>query len=200
MPRSSRCPGRFFARPNDVGSLGAGVDDDTGLVLLEPVLGEGGVIPLAPEFIQAAAEMAAQAGAFLCLDEIQTGVGRTGTFFAFEQSGVRPDLVTLAKGLANGLPLGCLLVAEEAAGAFEPGDHASTFGGNPVACAAACAVCDAVDDDLLSRVRDVGPSCAPVSPASPPFRMCAASGSSSAPRLDRPAARSSPNASSTGCS
>jgi acetylornithine/N-succinyldiaminopimelate aminotransferase len=145
-----------FARPNDVESLGAGVDDDTGLVLLEPVLGEGGVIPLAPEFIQAAAEIAAQAGAFLCLDEIQTGVGRTGTFFAFEQSGVRPDLVTLAKGLANGLPLGCLLVAEEAAGAFEPGDHASTFGGNPVACAAACAVCDAVDDDLLSRVRHVG--------------------------------------------
>ena len=145
-----------FARPNDVESLGAGVDHDIGLVLLEPVLGEGGVVPLTPEFLQAAAEIAAQAGAFLCLDEIQTGVGRTGTFFAFEQSGVRPDMVTLAKGLANGLPLGCLLVAEEATGGFEPGDHASTFGGNPVACAAACAVCDAVDDDLLGRVRDVG--------------------------------------------
>jgi acetylornithine/N-succinyldiaminopimelate aminotransferase len=145
-----------FARPNDAESLRAGISDDIGLVLLEPVLGEGGVVPLTPAFVQAAAETAARAGALLCVDEIQTGVGRTGTFFAFEQSGVRPDLVTLAKGLANGLPLGCLLVAEEAAGAFEPGDHASTFGGNPVACAAACAVCDAVDDELLARVQDLG--------------------------------------------
>jgi acetylornithine/succinyldiaminopimelate/putrescine aminotransferase len=83
-------------------------------------------------------------------------VGRTGTFFAWEQAGVRPDLVTLAKGLANGLPLGCLLVADEAGGTFEPGDHASTFGGNPVACAAACAVCDAIDEDLLARVGGRG--------------------------------------------
>lgn len=145
-----------FGRPNDVESLRAGVSPDTGLVLLEPVLGEGGVVPLTPEFLQTAAELAAQAGALLCLDEVQTGVGRTGTFFAFEQAGVRPDLVTLAKGLANGLPLGCLLVAEQASGGFAAGDHASTFGGNPVACAAACAVCDAVDDELLARVRDVG--------------------------------------------
>src|SRR5581483_10984054 len=90
------------------------------------------------------------------LDEIQTGVGRTGTFFCFEQLDVRPHLVTLAKGLANGLPIGCLLVADEAAGAFAPGDHASTFGGNPVAAAAGCAVCDVLDDELLGRVRDVG--------------------------------------------
>ena len=145
-----------FARPNDVGSLTAAVGPDTGLVLLEPVLGEGGVVPLAPGFLRAAADLAAGAGALLALDEVQTGVGRTGTFFAFEQAGVRPQLVTLAKGLANGLPLGCLLVADEAGGAFAPGDHASTFGGNPVACAAACAVCDAVDDDLLARVRLLG--------------------------------------------
>jgi acetylornithine/succinyldiaminopimelate/putrescine aminotransferase len=120
------------------------------------VLGEGGVIPLEPAFLRAAAELAAEHGALLAFDEVQTGVGRTGTFFAWEQAGVRPDLVTLAKGLANGLPLGCLLVSEEAAGAFGPGDHASTFGGNPVACAAACAVCDAIDDDLLARVRQRG--------------------------------------------
>ena len=100
--------------------------------------------------------LAAEHGALLVFDEIQTGVGRTGTFFAWEQAGVRPDLVTLAKGLANGLPLGCLLVADEAAGEFEPGDHASTFGGNPVACAAACAVCDAIDEDLLARVGGRG--------------------------------------------
>jgi acetylornithine/N-succinyldiaminopimelate aminotransferase len=145
-----------FARPNDVESLTAAVGPDTGLVLLEPVLGEGGVLPLAPGFMRAVGDLAAGAGALLALDEVQTGVGRTGTFFAFEQAGVRPQLVTLAKGLANGLPLGCLLVADEAGGAFAPGDHASTFGGNPVACAAACAVCDAVDDDLLARVRLLG--------------------------------------------
>ena len=141
-----------FARPNDVESLAAAFAPDTGLVLLEPVLGEGGVVPLDSAFLRAAADLAAEHGALLAFDEVQTGVGRTGTFFAWEQAGVRPDLVTLAKGLANGLPLGCLLVAEESAGALGPGDHASTFGGNPVACAAACAVCDAIDDDLLARV------------------------------------------------
>jgi acetylornithine/N-succinyldiaminopimelate aminotransferase len=145
-----------FARPNDAASLREAIGGDVGLVLLEPVLGEGGVVPLTPGFLREAAEVAAAAGALLALDEVQTGVGRTGSFFAWEQAGVRPDLVTLAKGLANGLPLGCLLVAEEASGAFAPGDHASTFGGNPVACAAACAVCDAVDDELLARVRDLG--------------------------------------------
>ena len=141
-----------FARPNDDVSLAAAIGPETGLVILEPVLGEGGVVPLEPAFLEAAAVLAAEHGALLAFDEIQTGVGRTGTFFAWEQAGVRPDLVTLAKGLANGLPLGCLLVADEAAGEFAPGDHASTFGGNPVACAAACAVCDAIDEDLLARV------------------------------------------------
>lgn len=141
-----------FAQPNDIASLEAAVGEDTGLILLEPIQGEGGVRPLTPEFLQAAAAF----DALLCLDEIQTGVGRTGTFFAFEQLGVRPDLVTLAKGLANGLPIGCLLVAEEAAGAFAPGDHGSTFGGNPVSCAAACAVVDAIDDVLLANVGAQG--------------------------------------------
>ena len=145
-----------FARPNDDVSLAAAIGPETGLVILEPVLGEGGVVPLEPAFLEAAAVLAAEHGALLAFDEIQTGVGRTGTFFAWEQAGVRPDLVTLAKGLANGLPLGCLLVADEAAGGFEPGDHASTFGGNPVACAAACAVCDAIDEDLLARVGGRG--------------------------------------------
>jgi acetylornithine/N-succinyldiaminopimelate aminotransferase len=141
-----------FAQPNDVASLEAAVGEDTGLVLLEPIQGEGGVRPLTPEFLQAATRL----DVLLCLDEIQTGVGRTGTFFAFEQLGVRPDLVTLAKGLANGLPIGCLLVSDEASGAFAPGDHASTFGGNPVSCAAACAVVDAIDDSLLANVREQG--------------------------------------------
>jgi acetylornithine/N-succinyldiaminopimelate aminotransferase len=141
-----------FAEPNDIASLRAAVGDDTGVILLEPVLGEGGVYPLTPEFLEAASGF----DVLLCLDEVQTGVGRTATFFAFEQLGVRPDLATLAKGLANGLPIGCLLVADEAGGAFAPGDHGSTFGGNPVSCAAACAVVDAVDESLLANVRAQG--------------------------------------------
>jgi acetylornithine/N-succinyldiaminopimelate aminotransferase len=147
-------PGVAFALLNDVGSLEAAVGNDTGCVLLEPIQGEGGIHPATPEFLAEARRVADEAGALLLLDEVQTGVGRTGSFFAFEELGVRPDGITLAKGLANGLPIGCLLVADEAAGAFEPGDHASTFGGNPVACAAAVAVCDALDDDVLGRVLD----------------------------------------------
>jgi acetylornithine/N-succinyldiaminopimelate aminotransferase len=145
-----------FAVPNDRASLVECAGDDVGLILLEPTLGEGGVIPLTHEFAAAAAALAQELGALLCFDEVQTGVGRTGTFFAWEQLGVRPQLVTLAKGLANGLPIGALLVADEAAGAFAPGDHGSTFGGNPVACAAACAVLDTVDEGLLESVRETG--------------------------------------------
>src|SRR5436190_18365553 len=141
-----------FVPPNDVRALEAAMSDGVGLVLLEPVLGEGGVIPLEPAFLAAARGL----DALLAFDEVRTGVGRTGSFVAFEQLGVRPDLVTLAKGLANGLPIGCLLVAADASGAFAPGDHGSTFGGNPVACAAAVAVCETVDDELLARVRTNG--------------------------------------------
>jgi acetylornithine/N-succinyldiaminopimelate aminotransferase len=146
-------PGVSFAKLNDVPSLEPAVGDDTGCVLLEPIQGEGGIHPATPEFLAAARRLADEAGALLVLDEVQTGVGRTGSFFAFATAGVRPDAVTLAKGLANGLPIGCLLVADEAAGAFEPGDHASTFGGNPVTCAAAVAVCEAIARDLLEGVR-----------------------------------------------
>jgi acetylornithine/N-succinyldiaminopimelate aminotransferase len=144
-------PGVSFARANDVDSLRAAVRPDTGCILLEPVQGEGGVHPLATEFLSTARVLADELGAFVVLDEVQTGVGRTGTFFAWEQLGTRPDAVTLAKGLANGLPIGALLVADGLPG-FEPGDHGSTFGGNPVVCAAARAVCDAVDDELLENV------------------------------------------------
>ena len=145
-------PGVRFVPPNDTGALADVFGDDVGLVLLEPILGEGGVVPLTDEFVRAARSL----DALLCFDEIQTGVGRTGSFFAFEQPGVRPDLVTLAKALGNGLPIGALLVANEAAGAFAPGDHGSTFGGNPVSCAAACAVVETIDDELLRNVRTQG--------------------------------------------
>ena len=151
-------PGVSFAPANDIEALEAAMSPsgDVALILLEPVLGEGGVIPLELEFIAAAAEIAAESGALLCADEIQTGIGRTGTFLASEQFGLKPDLITLAKGLGNGLPIGALLVTEKALGGFSPGDHGSTFGGNPVCCAAACAVVEAIDEDMLSNVRDRG--------------------------------------------
>jgi len=142
-----------FAKPNDIASLYSEGDENVGLVLLEPVLGEGGVIPLDPAFVAAAASCAHGLGALLAFDEVQTGVGRTGSFFAWEQLGVKPDLVTLAKALANGLPIGCLLVADDAVHGFAVGDHGSTFGGNPVSCAAAVAVCATIDDELLASVR-----------------------------------------------
>jgi len=145
-----------FATPNHIPSLYEAAGDDIGLVLLEPVLGEGGVIPLEPGFVAAAATLAEELGALLAFDEVQTGVGRTGTFFAWEQIGVKPQLVTLAKGLANGLPIGCLLVADDAPRGFVPGDHGCTFGGNPVSCAAAAAVCRTVDEELLASVRENG--------------------------------------------
>ena len=151
-------PGFSFARPNEVESLEAAVAPGAELaaILLEPVLGEGGVLPLEEGFVRAAAEIAREVGALLCVDEVQAGLGRTGTFFAYEQLGIEPDLVTLAKGLGNGLPIGALLVREGIADAIGPGDHGSTFGGNPVASAAACAVVEAIDDALLENVAARG--------------------------------------------
>ena len=182
-------PGVAFARPNDVESLEAALAPaaDTALLLLEPVLGEGGVIPLEPAFAQAAAELALEIGALLCVDEIQAGMGRTGTFFAYEQLGIRPDLVTLAKGLANGLPMGALLAGERAAPGFVPGDHGSTFGGNPVVAAAAAAVVEAIDDDLLANVRGRGAQLAVGLAAFPAVRSVRGRGLLLGAQLDRQA-------------
>jgi len=147
-------PGVSFARPNDVESLEAAVapGGELAVIVLEPILGEGGIVPLKEEFVNAAAEIAREVGALLLVDEVQSGLGRTGTFFAYEQLGIEPDLVTMAKGLANGLPIGALLARDGVADAIGPGDHGSTFGGNPVAAAAACAVVDAIDNELLANV------------------------------------------------
>ncbi len=146
-----------FARLNDAESLAAAAaDDNVASILVEPVQGEGGIYPATQAFLESAASVARGCGALVLYDEVQCGLGRTGTFFAYEQLGVRPDVVALAKGLANGLPIGALLVSEAASGGFSPGDHASTFGGNPVACAAACAVVEELDDELLHNVRALG--------------------------------------------
>jgi acetylornithine/succinyldiaminopimelate/putrescine aminotransferase len=142
-----------FATPE---SLAEVVSPRTAAIVLEPILGEGGVFPLENDTLALARELADTNDALLIFDEVQTGMGRTGAFFAWEHSGVRPDAVTLAKGLANGLPVGALLVADSAPTGFVPGDHASTFGGNAVACAAACAVVETIDDELLEHVRQVG--------------------------------------------
>jgi acetylornithine/N-succinyldiaminopimelate aminotransferase len=181
-------PGVAFARPNDVESLEAALAPagDTALLLLEPVLGEGGVIQLEPAFAQAASELALEVGALLCVDEIQTGMGRSGTFFAHEQLGIRPDLVTLAKGLANGLPMGALLAGERAAPGFVPGDHGSTFGGNPVVAAAAVAVIESIDDALLANVRERGVQLQAGLAALPDVRSVRGMGLLVGAQLDRP--------------
>jgi acetylornithine/N-succinyldiaminopimelate aminotransferase len=146
-------PGASFVPLDDEGRLARAVTEETAAILIEPIQGEGGINPVSAAFLAAARAIADERGALLVLDEVQTGVGRTGSLVAFEQLGGQPDAVTLAKGLANGLPIGALVVSDDAPQGLEPGDHASTFGGNPVACAAACAVCDAVDDELLAHVR-----------------------------------------------
>ncbi|HEY0451450.1 MAG TPA: acetylornithine transaminase [Actinophytocola sp.] len=124
----------------DVDALRAAVDGDTAAVFLEPVLGEGGVHPAPGGYLQAAREITSTAGALLVLDEVQTGVGRLGSWFAFHQAGITPDVITLAKGLGGGLPLGACIGVGAAADLLKPGHHGTTFGGNPIACAAGLAV------------------------------------------------------------
>jgi predicted acetylornithine/succinylornithine family transaminase len=181
-------PGATFVAANDIEALEAAVGPTTGCILLEPIQGEGGIHPLEPEFLAAARELADREGAVLILDEIQCGMGRTGSFFAWEQLGVRPDAVTLAKALANGLPIGCLLVANDAPEGFGPGDHGSTFGGNPVACAAAVAVCDALTDGLLADVRERGAGLAAELASFPAVLEVRGRGLMLGAELDRPAA------------
>ena len=141
-------PGFHHVAPNDVDELDEAVTDATCAVLLEPILGEGGVHPLTDDYLVAARAACDRVGALLILDEVQTGIGRTGSFFAFEQTPITPDAVTLAKGLAGGIPIGALLVREPAA-AFRVGDHGTTLGGNPVSCAAALATLSVLDDEHL---------------------------------------------------
>jgi acetylornithine/N-succinyldiaminopimelate aminotransferase len=177
-----------FAGPNDAGSLEAAVSAETGCILLEPVQGEGGVHVLEASFVAAARRLADETAAVLLFDEVQTGVGRTGAFFAHEHVGVRPDARMLAKGLANGLPIGCLLVSDEAPEGFAPGDHASTFGGNPVACAAASSVCDELTDEFLATVTANGAVLAEGLAALPGIHEVRGLGLMLGAELDRPAA------------
>jgi acetylornithine/N-succinyldiaminopimelate aminotransferase len=138
-------------------ALREAVDDGVAAVLLEPIQGESGVNILADEVLFAAREACDAVGAALVFDEVQCGMGRTGTLWAFEHSGVEPDAMTLAKGLAGGLPMGALVIGPRLAETFAPGDHGSTFAGGPVASAAANATLDVIDDErLLASVRELG--------------------------------------------
>ena len=139
-------PGFHHVPPNDSTALEEAVTDATCAVLLEPIMGEGGIHTLTDAFLAAAREACDRVGALLIFDEVQTGIGRTGTFFAFEGTPVVPDVVTLAKGLGGGIPIGALLVQDHAA-AFKVGDHGTTLGGNPLACAAAIATLRVLDDE-----------------------------------------------------
>jgi acetylornithine aminotransferase len=146
---------RFVPR-NDVAALAAAVSDTTAGILLEPVQGETGVHPLDPAFLARARELADEHDALLLLDEVQTGIGRCGTWFAFQQLGVTPDAISLAKGLGSGVPIGAI-VAGTFADPFRPGDHGTTFGGSPPVAAAALAVLDTIaSDDLVAHAASVG--------------------------------------------
>ena len=143
---------------NDTEALSQAVTSKTAAVLLEIVQGEGGVQVVTPAFLKACREISRERGALLILDEVQTGIGRTGRLFAYEHFGVTPDVMTLAKGLGGGVPIGACLATDDVAKAFTPGSHASTFGGNPLVCAAALAVLAAIleDQDLLSQCTRLG--------------------------------------------
>jgi predicted acetylornithine/succinylornithine family transaminase len=151
-------PGGFQYVPfNDVEALKAVVNEDTCAILLEPIQGEGGIHPASIEYLRTARELADHHGALLIFDEVQTGVGRTGKLWAYQQYGVIPDVMTLAKGLGGGVPIGACLARGAAAETFVPGDHGSTFAGNPLATTAALAVLDILaDENLTENARRVG--------------------------------------------
>ena len=150
-------PGVSHVPYGDESALDAAVDGDTAAVVLEPILGEAGVIVPPEGYLRAAREITAARGALLVIDEVQTGIGRTGAWFAHQASGIRPDVVTLAKGLGGGLPIGACIGVGEAGRLLEPGQHGTTFGGNPVCCAAALAVLDTIaGEGLLEHVQQVG--------------------------------------------
>ncbi|MBF6234131.1 acetylornithine transaminase [Nocardia farcinica] len=150
-------PGVVHVPYGDAAALAAAVDADTAAVFLEPIMGESGVVVPPMDYLVKAREITARHGALLVLDEVQTGIGRTGKFYAHQAAGIVPDVITLAKGLGGGLPIGAVLAEGRAADLLTPGMHGTTFGGNPVCAAAALAVLRTIDqEDLLAHVESVG--------------------------------------------
>jgi acetylornithine/succinyldiaminopimelate/putrescine aminotransferase len=150
-------PGVKHAKYGDLASVASLVGPHTGAILVEPVQGEGGVRPAPEGFLKGLRELADKTGALLLFDEVQTGIGRTGPLFAHQHSGVIPDALSVAKALGNGFPIGAILAKKDVAACLVPGTHASTFGGNPLACACANAVLDElIDGGVLAHGREMG--------------------------------------------
>jgi len=148
-------PGFVHVPLNDIEALKAAIDDHTAAVLLEPLQGEGGVNLADADYLCGVRELCDEHDILLMLDEVQTGIGRTGKMFAFEHAGIKPDVLTLAKGLGGGVPIGAMLASEKVAAAFSAGTHGSTFGGNPLSCAAALAVLETIENEnLLNSVNE----------------------------------------------
>ena len=145
-----------YADANDLASLEAAAGDDVCAVMMELVQGEGGVLPLDRDYVKAVARLCAEKDWLLLVDEVQTGIGRTGTLFAYQQFDIQPDVVSFAKGIAGGLPLGGILASEKCATVLTPGTHGSTFGANPVSTAAGGAVMAKLDDAFLKEVQEKG--------------------------------------------
>lgn len=142
-------PGFKYVPFNDIGALEMSIDADTCAIMLEPIQGESGINVPSPEYLKGVRRLCDDYGLLLILDEVQTGLGRTGKWFGHEHFGIKPDIMTLAKTLGGGFPIGACLATNEVASAFHPGDHASTFGGNPLACAAALATLNVIEKEKL---------------------------------------------------
>ena len=149
-------PGFRYAAANDLNALKAAMDETVCAVMMEPVQGEGGVQPLDADFVRSAAALCREKDILLIFDEVQTGVGRTGKLYAWEHFGVRPDILTSAKGLGGGLPVGACLCVEKLGSVMGPGTHGSTFGGNPIVCAGVCEVLSRMEEPLFEQVRQKG--------------------------------------------
>jgi acetylornithine/N-succinyldiaminopimelate aminotransferase len=148
-------PGFVHVALNDIEALKSAINDQTAAILLEPLQGEGGVNPADPDYLCDVRKLCDEHGTLLMLDEVQTGIGRTGKIFAFEHAGIQPDVLTLAKGLGGGVPIGAMLASEKVAAAFSAGTHGSTFGGNPLSCSAALAVLETIkNESLLNNVNE----------------------------------------------
>jgi acetylornithine/succinyldiaminopimelate/putrescine aminotransferase len=150
-------PGFAYAPHNDLDAIGKLIDDQTAAVLIEPIQGEGGINLPAPGYLEGLRELCDDRGSLLILDEVQTGMGRTGEWFAYQHYGIEPDILTCAKALAGGVAAGVMMAKPEVAKTLQPGMHASTFGGNPIACRAGIATIETIEaDGLLERGRAIG--------------------------------------------
>ena len=155
-PFEPNLPGFVHVPYNDIDALIEAVNPKTAAIMLELIQGESGVHPADLEYIQAVKKLCVEKGVLLIIDEVQTGVGRTGKMFCYQNYGIQPDIMTLAKGLGGGVPIGAMLTTNEVATGMKPGDHGSTFGGNPLACAAGNAVLEAIEEEnIIDNVREV---------------------------------------------